>query len=439
MTRPRDGRRFDPPAGRARFRWRTTLLVVAVALELGAYVAYAVADRAPVKPDSALFEHVGWAVAHGAVPYVDVWDVKPPLVYAVTTALALVSGGDVGLLHALSGLASTVAVVGTVLLTGDLAHRLTGDDLASVVAGLVLLVPAEVYGLTPYGVRAKYLAAVFGTAGLWLALRDRPLSAGACAALAAGCWQPGGGVVLLAGGLARQRGGRRALLRLVVGLAAVTGLVLLPFLATGALVPLVVETVVAPLVGAPPFTIAGRLLSVALALGYGTVLVVPAALGWWRSVAVAPERAWWVAAGGVIFGLQVLLVDMEGALDAILWLVFLALGVGLFAASLSAGRKRLIAYAVVGLALTGPGWHLVPTAPLRPTLAALHHQAQPAAATIRRPAGATLVPDVRTILWRHLDPSTCHYRLSEKELRYVRATGGRLDATRCGRWPFGGP
>lgn len=44
--------------------------------------------------DPAFFQHTGWYILNGGIPYVDVWDVNPPLVFGLTAVLALLSGGD---------------------------------------------------------------------------------------------------------------------------------------------------------------------------------------------------------------------------------------------------------------------------------------------------------------------------------------------------------
>ena len=82
-----------------------------------------------VNKDSALFQHAGWWITEGGRLYVDIWDLKPPLIYFVTTVLAVVSVGDMALLHVLSIALTVVVVVGGVILVGVLTHRLTDDGL----------------------------------------------------------------------------------------------------------------------------------------------------------------------------------------------------------------------------------------------------------------------------------------------------------------------
>lgn len=188
-------------------RWFGPLLAGVSATMGASVVAYAIADQPPASIDSAFYQHVGWYVLQGATPYVDVWDVNPPLTFGVAAVLALLVGGDVLLLHVAGAGLTAFVVVASVLLTGLLAYDLTGDDAAALAAGLVMLAVPEVYGLPPYGIRSQYFALLFGLVGLVLVRRGRPFAAGASVAAAAGFWQPGAGFALLVVGMAARRDG----------------------------------------------------------------------------------------------------------------------------------------------------------------------------------------------------------------------------------------
>ena len=49
--------------------------------------------------DDQMFGYFGWRIAHGAVPYKDVWDNKPPGIYWINALGFLIGGFDVLLLH----------------------------------------------------------------------------------------------------------------------------------------------------------------------------------------------------------------------------------------------------------------------------------------------------------------------------------------------------
>lgn len=413
-------------------RWVVVVLPCLAALFGGSIAAYVAADRPPIGTDPAFFQHTGWYVVHGATPYVDVWDVNPPLTFGVAAALALVAGGNMFALHALSAGLMILVVAAAVLLTGWLAYDVTGDDAAAVVAGFVMLLPPPVYGLPPYGIRSQYLALLFGVLGLALVRRRRPFAAGASVAASAAFWQPSAGLAPLVVGVAAQRGGRSGALWAVAGGGSVAALVVLPFAAAGALVPMLLQTVAAPLYGHAPFSLPGRGYELVLELGYG-VAVAPLAFYGWLRVARDRRAYWWVPAGGLLFGAQILLVNLNGSLDLLLWLVFVALGVAIAVESRPSRRQWAIAAAVGLIVLTGPLWHLAPVVPLEPAVEERRDRAQPD----QRPALAAAessVPDVRTIYWQKLRPETCHYRLSWTELRWIAGTGAQLDEERCGQW-----
>lgn len=69
-------------------RWLAILLpwvVLLFALSFGRYLIFLWPATAT---DPAFFQHTEWYILNGGVPYVDVWDVNPPLVFGLTAVLA---------------------------------------------------------------------------------------------------------------------------------------------------------------------------------------------------------------------------------------------------------------------------------------------------------------------------------------------------------------
>lgn len=411
-------------------RWQLALgLWVAVATGVG-IAAVVVADVPAIRTDSALFQHTGWYITRGAVPYVDVWDINPPVVFAITAALAVVADGNMLVLHVLS-VALTVAVTAVgVLLVGSLGDELTGDDASALAAGLVMLALPELYGLAAFGIRSQNLSFFFGTVALVAVLRDRSFLAGASAAASAGVWQPGGFLVVLVAAMAADRGGRRRALASLAGSAVVTAVVVAPFVLAGAFEPMVVQTIVAPIVGSPPTTAAGRLTEAVLSLGYATVLLPLAVAGW--GVGASSRRAhWWVPAGGVVYAGQVLFVNNDGTLDVVFLMLFAALGVALAVREFPSPHARtatLVALAFV--VVVAPLWPLAVSAPLEQPVEDLHERTQPSTAPPNVEAQQS-VPPMREIYWEKRQPDRCHYRLSWTELRWIDRTDASLDARTC--------
>lgn len=437
-----------------RFDWLTVLGPCVVVLFVVEFVRYLRGDWTAIATDPAFFQHTGWYVLEGGVPYVDVWDVNPPVPFGITAALAALSGGNMLVLHGLGSTLTTLVAASSVLLVGWVAYLVTENDVAAVAAGLTMLVVPELFALSPEGVRAQFYALFFGVLALAMALRDRPFIAGAAAALSAGSWQSGAAFAPLIVGMAYQRNGGKDALKAIAGGGVVTGAVVLVFAAAGALVPMFVQAVVAPLAAGSSYTLAERGYTILLIFGYGSLLF-PVVFYGWASAAVRDRwTRWWVPTGGVILGLQVLFVDLDGSTDALLWLAFVALGVAVAVERVTAGRavttdhrsddtsrttrRRWTAIAVVAvigvLVLSGLVWHVGSPAP-KSTLRTLQQEAEPEGDPPPITPDDGNVPSMQTIYWKQIKPETCHYRLSWNEVRWVAMTDDRLDAQQCDGWP----
>jgi len=391
-----------------------------------------------VSPDSALFQHGGWYVTRGATPYVDFWDIKPPLIYAVTTPLALLAGGNMAALHVLSVLVALGAIAVGITAVGALNYRLTGDGVASVAAGLVTFVVPTLYTYPWAGIRPKYLAFCFVTLAVLAALEDHPLTSGAAAGVAAGFWQLAAPVGMLVVAIGWDRNGVGGGLRAVVGGGLVAALVCLPFVLTGNATALFVETVLAPFYGVEAYTLPGRVLAVIVELGYGTVLLPIGVYGWLDAIRTGHRAFRWVAVGGSVY-LGCFLVEMAGAIDATLAVVFLALGLGHLLANASLpSRRMLLLGCVLLLVASNLYWTESGVSPVKDALEDLGESVD-ARSYASLPPDLEGVASMRTIYWERLRPDTCHYRLDRKQKAFVRATGGNLEEPTCGRWPFERP
>ena len=434
-----------------RFDWIAVLGPIVAILYATGFAAYLLTEWPTIAIDPAFFQHTGWYVLQGGVPYVDIWDVNPPVPFAITTALAAIAGGNMYVLHLLSVILTLLVAAAGVLLVGWVAFLATEEDAAAVAAGLTMLVVPELFVLPLAGVWAQFYALFFGALALALALRDRPFLAGAAAALSAGSWQSGAAFLPLVVGMTYQRTGGTDALRTVAGGGVVIGVVVLVFAAAGALVPMVVQTVIAPLVAGSPYTLAERVFSILLVFGYGSVLLPVAFYGWAHTAACDRRSRWWIPTGGLLLGLQVLVVDLDGSTDAFLWLAFVALGVAVTVdraiawRSVAANRpsddanrtnryRWTVVVLVAGLiVLSGLAWN-AGSPPPKSTLESMEQEAEPDEDLPISPGDADS-PSMRTIYWEQLQPETCHYRLSWVEVRWIAMTDDRLDAERCDGWP----
>ena len=397
-----------------------------------------------VNKDSALFQHAGWSILNGADLYVDIWDLKPPLIYFVTVVLAALSFGNMAVLHVLSVIVAVGTIVAGITLVGVLTHRLTDDGFASVVAGLTMFILTSVYSFPYAGIRPKYLVFLCGVGALLLAVDDRPFLAGAAGAAAAGFWQLGAPIALLVVGMSLQHNGWDGMWRAIGGGFTVTVLTVAPFVLQGHTIPLFVEAVLAPIYGVENYTVVGRLLTFVIQIGYGVLIVPFAVYGWGRAIVDDYAEYWWVAAGGVIYSYQ-LFLEFQGAIELILFFVFLALGVGLLVSYGSTpSRRSVVAGCVVLLVVTSGYWNLAwvvsdsPTPPLQNAVEDEHDRWEvPKYDSL--PEDPEGWPSMETIYWEKLQPDQCHYRLGLKQQYFEQETGGTLYKSTCGQWPFEEP
>ena len=388
-------------------------------------------DRPPMEPDAGIFQHIGWYLTEGGRLYVDAWEPKLPLPYETTAALAVVAGDDMYLFHLLNVGLMALSVVGIVLLVGLLAHRLTGDPYASTVAGLsMFLLPG--FAIRPaYGFKARYLLLFTGLLAIYLFFRERHVASGVAAAASVGYWQLGAIFPLLVVGLALHRRDRRVLAAVVAGGLGTTVLMLLPVVVVWDSVPeMIAQTVLIPTIVGDEAALPERLFAGVLHFKWASPLVLVGVYGLRRGLrSDLRRRDWWVLAGAGWFGLIVFFVDFEvgGYTDLIAGLAFVALGLGLFAATLTSRRRRaalagviavllivnVVAFGSLGLLFPPADTpEPVPMEELRTNERALHVESVP-----------DDTPDVRYLYWNRERPATCHYRLSLMEIGWLELVG----------------
>ncbi|MFC7175705.1 DolP-mannose mannosyltransferase [Halosegnis marinus] len=161
-------------------RRRPVVAVAAVALAVEAFTALRLYARLgpgerPVLFDSVIFEYHGWWLARGRRLYVDLWEVKPPVAFEVTTALALVAPDPVTY-HALAVAVTVGATVATCVLAAAFVLDRTGDGLAALAAGVGPLAVAGFVTRGLVGFKAKPLVAALVLAALVADGRDSPCS-----------------------------------------------------------------------------------------------------------------------------------------------------------------------------------------------------------------------------------------------------------------------
>ena len=399
--------------------WRGALVAIILMLETALFASQVPlrGGRPWVGIDSFAYQYMGWYwTAHGGIPYLEVWEVKPPLAYEVPALLAFVTGDNMVALYAASAGLTIAALIGGVLLAGTLVEEYTGDGLAALAAGLVVLSYPYMFKQAAWGFRPKPLLVVCGLTSFYFLLHERWMFAGAAGAAAAGFWQLGivFPVIAIVGGF---RNGRQAGLHALAGAALVTAAVVAPFVLAGpmAVRAMVAEVVFAPLLDPPSFDIVARILRGGRWLDFAnpTVFVggMTALLAWRLS-----GRTWWLSVAAVWFGFQALYLDFGGQTDLVVGMAIAGIGYGFLVGHLDERWRVLLVVAAVA-ALTLNIWNVGFSYDY------IHPQMQ------------ALDPGtLKYYYWNAVPPETCHVRRAGDEYTFVRALGGSWEADVCGQY-----
>jgi predicted membrane-bound dolichyl-phosphate-mannose-protein mannosyltransferase len=184
-------------------------------------------ERPYVGSDAALFEYSGWYAIHGGVPYLHIWDPKPPVIHEIAAGLAFLSQGNVLVLHFLSSLLMGITAIATVLLISNLTYDVTNNEIAAFVSGLGMLTYPVFYLMPMAGLRPKMFVALFGTLTIYLVRSERFVAGGATAAVTAGLWQFGLFFPLLVG-ITAMRKSRDRFFESLSGMVSATVLIVFP-------------------------------------------------------------------------------------------------------------------------------------------------------------------------------------------------------------------
>ena len=320
---PPPGKRFVAPRGLPP-PFEVLLGVLVALLVLRAlFLAYPVLGAFPGR-DSAVFLYTGWRVTQGEVPYRDVWDHKPPLIYYID-ALGLLVGGRSGWgVWLIEG----VALLGAAGLGYALMRRMYGPLIAAVTSvAWVAKLPALLFdgNLTEeYALPLQWLA-------LWLFYHAEKrgryawegYAIGLTGALAfllrqnlVSVWLAIGAYLLLR---AAWRGSWRGLAPLVAAIAAASGVLAVVggyFAAQGALAALCDAAFKANF--AYGRTTPGALGDAALAgllllLG----LALPAVIGWLRALRRVPDGLRGGDARGALLAVSAIAAPVEVVLSGL--------------------------------------------------------------------------------------------------------------------------
>jgi hypothetical protein len=431
--------------------------LISVGFTLGAAInEHLMPGRYTLSADSAVFLHGGWYMTVGGVPYVDMFDVKPPVVFEISAILSILAGGDPMIQLWLSIATMTGAVVATVWLVCALVREVTDDRLAGVLAAIVVATYPFFFYYAAKGIRPKILVLPVGLAAILTALRGRGVTAGVLASVAAGTYQMGlfFTIVIFPIFIRRKELDRpwdrwRQLGYAVLGGVFTTLIIVTPIIIQGGLIPMVVETVVVPLSGGADGSIAFAALKTTFLLGFSSIPVLASVVGIlgvvWRSGLTSMnwnllDTGWFVPAG-IVFYILILSFNVDYYPDLFPLVVFAALGVGVIAAKLNQDRQAVLAVGLcviialnAGLALgIGPLGGFSPLSATERTSDRLSIDTPDRQIDQRHgpyydePQGEFM----NELYWERLVPEYCHYRFSIPEMEWLQRTG-RTYHDKCG-------
>jgi hypothetical protein len=405
--------------------WYLLLVVQTALLEAAVAVPHIVGSGRPdINHDAMFYLFMGWYWTQGGVPYLEVWDWKPPANPVFTAVLSLLAGGNPSRLAVLSVLTTAGAAVGIVALIGLLVYYYTDDAVAAYTGGTALLTFSVFFRLAPQGFRPKYFMLLFGFAAIYLLVRGYYTGSGASAAAAAGFWQFGivFPVIVAVGAYrgdgcleSRARDRRWRVGRTVAGMIGATVLIVLPIVFSGAIIPMITQVVFGAFGSSEVIQPIRRLSRVKQSFGIALPIMALGVVG----AILGRRTAWWVSVGTGWALLQVGVLDFTLYADLFLLTAFCAIGYGFLMHRLDEHVMPLLL--VVGIVVLVIAQLMVGGSSL-----AVQPQPPPSDGSWDYERGT-----FEWYFWTHPAPDTCHIVRSEAERRLTRALGGSLSDAEC--------
>lgn len=407
-------------------RWLFVLLSGAIFLQILIITHEVISGSWPkIFADAAVFQHGGWYITQGAIPYVDFWDVKPPLIYFLTTFLSLISGGNMELLHFLGWITSASAVTATSVITGLVIFKLTSNKRSSLAGGLSLFIITQFYGLPRWGMYPQFFSSLFAILSIYYIISDNHFRAGLAGAIAAGFYYPEGIVLFLSLLVPLRRQNLNDVKQVIKGALVGSSIIILPFILWGNIIPLVVETILAPLL-TDTGSFNTPLINIASALGPGILIVPLAVYGWKKSYSTEQKKLWIISVGGLLYTLRVAILGPGSQLHLMGWMIFAGIGVGIAIYNMNDILGRVVVVVVLLLVFSSLLW----------SIGVFSLQLDSGKNTESADSHLNVErPSMQQIYWEKVRPESCHYRLSGREIQWIEMTDAEVDDTSCGKWP----
>lgn len=438
----------------------STLLIIPI---ISVFRVFAGSGRPPLNADAAFYEHAGWYLLNGGIPYIDMWDPKPPLNFLITGLSALLGNGNMLITHSINVSLTVFAASGACIFILLTTFELTDDPTASAVAGVFPMLLPHFHYLPAYGYRPKYYLLFFGFLGIFLAIRGRYFSSALSAGLSIGFWQFGFVFIAIVFGITlleyKDSGNLSQIYSILLGFGIAALIILLPVIIWGALREMLVQTIYASIVTTNQQSIIERIGVWVYRMGIANIAVGFAVLGLIVAL-IKQETKWWWGYFGVAVGtIQILLLDFEGYNDMYLTLLFLSFGIGLFIHYVDDFRSVVVGVVIVSLFISvfllgGTGIVFESASPASPDSTNPQRDSEPlfktglgAVRTILTDKESStqqirdrdgLSPPYKksymvTIYWDKIKPETCHYRVGGMHRSWIEHMDKSYDEAHCGQ------
>lgn len=208
-------------------------------------ILFLIQPQRKVGKDTAFFIATGQYLLEGRFVYQHIWDLKPPAIHLTSGILAMFSSGSWKIQYILSVVLMVFLLGLMLVLTAETIRELTGSHSASVVAALIPLSFPTFMTHPLTAMRPALIVAALLPVVAYCVMDDRPLFAGAIAALMAGYWQPMIGIPFVLVTVAAVT--ELSVKRVISGGAITTVILVCPFVISGALPELIIQVIIAPL------------------------------------------------------------------------------------------------------------------------------------------------------------------------------------------------
>lgn len=279
-------------------------------------------DTPIIDGDAAFYQHAGWYVWEGGIPYETIWDPKTPFNFVFTAILGFLFQDSMLLAHYLNIFVGSIVTASICLVISLIMYNLSENFRASIIAGLIPALMPTYHFLFALGYRPKYMFLLFGLLGILLSLKKRPFLGLLFATASAGFWQFG--VLFMASSLsifAQKSILRENIKQLLLGFTIPTLIALsLPFIWGGGFESMLINTVFAPFMSgtdSSSFLLKGGI--ILRSLRYASIIIPIAVIGI-VSMSVDSIRSnsydhLWMYILIVGFSVQVAFIDLDSVVD----------------------------------------------------------------------------------------------------------------------------